>query len=61
MAETAGRETTATVTMPAFSLRPAFETSLVEENELPLPCAAHSVQTTLAPFAMRTLRLGAKL
>ena len=57
--ETAGRETTATVALPTLSLQRAWETNLVEENERPLSCTPHAVQTTLAPYAIRTLRIQA--
>jgi hypothetical protein len=58
--ETAGKETTATVTVPSLSIQHAFETNLVEENERLLTSTSHAVQTTLTPYAMRTIRLRAR-
>jgi hypothetical protein len=57
--ETAGQETTATVTLPTLSIQDAWQTNLVEENPHPLPYTPHTVQFTLPPHAIRTLRLQA--
>jgi alpha-mannosidase len=55
--ETEGKRDKTTVTMPCLSILHAFETNLVEENQRLLPCNRHSVETTLKPFAVATIRL----
>jgi hypothetical protein len=59
--ETAGRDTQAAVTFPGISIRHALETDLVEVNRRVLTCSEHQVRVALSPYAIRTLRLRARL
>jgi alpha-mannosidase len=59
--ETAGEETAVVISFPSLSIQHAFETNPVEENERLLTSTLHAVQTTLAPYALCTIRLGAEL
>jgi hypothetical protein len=59
--ETAGEETAVTVTFPSLPSQHVFETNLVEENGRLLTSTACSVQTTLSPYSIRTIRFGASL
>ena len=55
--ETAGKETTAMVTLPSLSFRQVWVTNLVEEDERQLHNAGPSVKITIKPFTVTTLRL----
>jgi len=55
--ETEGKETWVTVTMPHLALVHAFETNLVEENQRLLPCGPQTVETTVRPFGIATIRV----
>jgi hypothetical protein len=59
--ETAGQETTVTVTTPLWPILHAFETNLVEENQRLLQALTHAVQIDLPAFGLRTLRIKARL
>lgn len=55
--ETEGESAKTTVTIPYLSISRAFETNSVEENQRELPCTTHSLETTLKPFSIATIRL----
>ena len=55
--ETEGKETQVMVTMPHLALVHAFETNLVEENQRLLACGPHTVETTVRPFGIATIRV----
>ncbi len=55
--ETEGRAAEATVTLPALRIRRACRTDLVEADQAPLLCDAHSVRLGLGPHAIGTIRV----
>jgi alpha-mannosidase len=61
LVETEGKATKAKVTLPHLRLLHAFETNLVEENERMALVDGHTVETTIKPFGLATLRLAAEL
>jgi alpha-mannosidase len=59
--ETEGKEITATVTLPFFTIKQAYETNLVEENQKILSFSKHTVKASVKPFGIITLRLRTSL
>jgi hypothetical protein len=59
--ETAGQPTEATVTFPSLSIRHALAANLVEENQRLLSSTEHSVTLDVPAYALRTLRLRARM
>jgi hypothetical protein len=55
--ETEGRETEATVTLPALRIGRAWRADLVESGQAPLPHEARAVRLRLGPFAIATVRV----
>ena len=55
--ETEGRSVRAEVTLPFLSLTQAHRTNLVEEDQEVLPVTAHSVEATVEPFGICTVRV----
>jgi alpha-mannosidase len=55
--EQEGQETAVTISLPWVTIVQAVETNLVEEDGQPLSYTAHTVQITLPPFAIRTIRV----
>ena len=55
--ETAGRETSATVSLPALCFSEVWVTNLVEEDEYPLVATGASLTVAIKPYAVTTLRL----
>jgi len=56
LAETEGKEATATVTLPSVTVQKAWATNLVEENQGELPFTAHQVTAPLRAFGLTTIR-----
>ncbi len=55
--ELEGRKTTATVELPLVTIKKAYRTNLVEENQGEMPSLAHQVRVPVTPFAIATVRL----
>ena len=55
--ETEGNQTDATLTLPILDIRHAYRTNLVEEDSQQLSSTAHSLNVTLQPFGIATVRV----
>ena len=55
--ETAGHETRTKVTLPFFTIKEATATNLVEEGAELLQAKEHTVEVTLPPYSIRTIRV----
>jgi hypothetical protein len=56
LAETEGKDTTVTVTLPHYEITQAFETNLVEEDRAVLVCSRHTVRASLPANGIVTIR-----
>jgi len=55
--ETEGRAVTATLTLPFLTIKKAYKTNLVEENENVLSTQEHAVTTPVRAFGITTIRI----
>ena len=55
--ETAGRPTTLTIQFPRFNVKSATLTNAVEDDLRPIRTAANSLQVTLTPHELVSLRV----
>ncbi len=55
--ETDGQQTTATLMVPALTIRQAWRTNLVEEIQAPLSCMDHEVTVPVDAFGIATVRI----
>jgi alpha-mannosidase len=56
LAETEGKDTAVTVTLPHYEITQAFETNLVEEDRAVLLCSQHTVRASLSANGIVTIR-----
>ncbi len=57
LAETEGKEVTATLTLPHLSIQKAYATNLVEAKQEELAPAAHQVKVPVKAFGLATIRI----
>lgn len=55
--ETRGQETRATLSLPCLDILHAYRTNLVEEDQALLAVGRHTLEVTLTPYAIETIRL----
>jgi hypothetical protein len=56
LAETGGEDRRAIMHLPYFDIREAWQTNVVEEDQVPLPCTLHTFEASLAAHGLTTVR-----